>query len=61
MEDDVSDRIDGDLAEYLAQQDSLRSRLYEIEAAIAAAPHWGAKLTALDEERKAILKSLTHG
>ena len=54
----MSDWIKDDLAEYRGLHHALCARLYEIEAAIAAAPHWGAKLTALDEERKGILKAL---
>lgn len=37
---------------------SLRERLAEIDDKIAATKQWGALLTALNEERRAILKNL---
>jgi hypothetical protein len=36
----------------------LRERLAELDAEIAATKQWGAKLTALDEERRGILRAL---
>lgn len=36
----------------------MRERIAEIDAEIANATHWGAKITALDEERRGLLAAL---
>jgi hypothetical protein len=48
----------GDRTVNLPTRQNRLDRLAEIDKEIAAATHWGALLTVLDEERQAILKSL---
>jgi hypothetical protein len=41
-----------------AERPKLEARLKELDAKIAAHPHWGAVLTAMEEERRGILAAL---
>jgi hypothetical protein len=42
----------------MTQREKLEARLKELDAKIAAHPHWGAVLTAMEEERRGILAAL---
>lgn len=42
----------------MTEYDELKARLAELDAQIDEYPHWGAALTAWDEERQAILRAL---
>ena len=40
------------------EETKIRDRIAYLDLRIAATPHWGAALTAMDEERKGLLKRL---
>jgi len=55
--------VDGTYADFtepkaFSKLERMRARLAELERRIAAAPHWGAALTALDEERRALRRNI---
>jgi hypothetical protein len=39
-------------------REQMLARVRELDAKIAAYPHWGAALTAMDEERRGLIQAL---